>query len=268
MPKDLLETSVATYERLVDDQGFVLAFWPDSKQPSALGVVAGNVKTGRWARAELPVDAGSSDFRLRPGPIWSIWRRGRFTLVGVRVAIDGIATYVLNEDLRRVAVMYGVVQAILPHELIVYQPAQPHFAPTHYVRLVALDPATSREREIYPTRPYDRVRLDEIARARARLAALGGDPWCMKQNHHCDPELFDSSMEWRGPIAINETTKTIAFPVRYADGVMVTCGGIDRLESIACHETPIALWRRAFPRESDTRLLEHAAADPQRVRYR
>jgi hypothetical protein len=61
-----------------------------------------------------------------------------------------------------------------------------------------------------------------------------------------DPELFDSLLV--GDLVVNATEKTMAFTVRYGDPnngndplsftelVRVTCGPIDQLALIQCHE--------------------------------
>jgi hypothetical protein len=268
MPASLLDKPVADYKQLLDEQGFVIAFrMSPANDADVVDVVAGNAAAGRWKHVQLPVERESTEPRQLAGAVWSVRRAPPYTLVGLRVAIDGIATSILSADLTRVGATYGVVHGVLPNGLVLYEPAQRHFAPTHYVRLTVLELASGLEREVYPVKPYDRVRRDMIRRERARYTSLGAR-WCRESGHHCDPELFDSAIPGSERAIVNEMTKAVSLRVVYGDGdgVIVVCTGLQRLDAIVCHETATREWRRLFPKEDVTQLLRRATADPARVR--
>jgi hypothetical protein len=268
MPASMLEKRVATAQQLTDEQGFVIAFFASpAENAKAFEVIAGNAQLAQWKHASFSVEHRVGDPRFWDGQLWSISRAGPFTLVGLRVAIAGIATSILTSDLVRVGITYGLVKSVFPSGLVMFQRAQPHFAPTHYVELAVLDTTTGVERDIYPVKPFDRVRRDMIRQERERYAALGKQ-WCMEMNHHCNPERFDSDLAPPPNVVTNEQTHSAAFRVEYGQGVVVVCTGIDRLAAISCHESPFEAWRRAFPKLPDDELIRRAAANPHRVSWR
>ena len=267
MPPALLAISVRDYQRHVDADGFVIAFW-QSETASRFDVIVGNRLRGSWKHAEYATAEPVGDPRSWRGPIWSVQRTGPFVLVGLRVAIDGIATSILTPDLDRVGVTYGVVLGVLPGGVVVYQHAQPHFAPTHYARVASLDTHTGQERDIYPPKPYDAVRRAAIRRERERYAKLG-EGWCRENNQHCDAELFDSDLA-STEIVVNSRRRAFAFGVEYGSGVEViaACTGLNKLDDVVCHETALSAWEQAFPSENRASLLRRAAMNPLRIPWR
>jgi hypothetical protein len=267
MPAALLEKRVAHVQQLIYDQGFVVAF-VTSPNDRARGfeVIAGNVQASTWKHAAFPAAPENREWRFQEGQLWRISRTQPFILMELRVTTAGIATSILDRDLTRVGITGGRVTSILPGGLVMFERAQPHFAPTHPLMLAVLDTATALEREIYPAKPYDRVRRETIAQERERYAALGPD-WCREKNHHCDPERFDSTLASPPNLAINLRTNSMAFGVEYGAGVIVVCTGIQRLATISCHESPIEAWRRAFPEVRDAELTRRAAEHPTRVNW-
>lgn len=271
MPEALLSRPVIDHRTLVDRTGFVVAFWP-SETASAFEVLSGNVADGSWRSGSFETSYGDRPEQW-PGAIWNVERERTLILVGLRVAIDGIATSILTPELRRITVTYGMVLGTLPTGIVLYEHAQPHFAPTHYVRLAALDLKTRKEKDIYPPKPDDAVRRLAVDRDRKRYAALGF-AWCAENNQHCDPERFDNSLYWEGGAEFDATAQAFAFGVDYRQGadfvesVVAACAGAASLERIECHETPLESWRRLFPTEDRRSLLRRAAADPKRVSWR
>jgi hypothetical protein len=270
MPNELLSTPVLAAEPFQDAAGFVVAYWTTPRpETGPWHVIAGNARTGEWRHAQFDASDGD-DLALRPGPIWSISRSDGFVFVGLRVAIDGIATSILTPDLRRIGATYGTITAVLPNGLFLHEEPHPHFAPTHWLVMRVLDSKTGADALAYPVRPFDRVRQQEIERERRKYAALGQD-WCAAQNHHCDPELFDSDLSAEHAV-VDARSGAVSFAVQYVpDGeshitVVVTCDRTTKIATIRCHETPLAAWVRLMPGLSTQQILERAAAQPTLVR--
>jgi hypothetical protein len=109
------------------------------------------------------------------------------------------------------------------------------------------DPATGRNRKIYPPQSYAKVRDDFIARV-AEVYRERGEEWFRKHNHHMNPEWFDSSLA--SELRLNEPAKSISFAVRFGDldnasdplpfteTVRVSCAPMDRIDKIQCVERP------------------------------
>ena len=263
----LVEDDAAAYS---DEQGCIVAFWEVPEDDSPLHVIAGNVQTGTWTHQTFPAPRGISDPARGHGPL-SIERWAPMTLISARVAIDGVGTSILNSNLERVGAVYGIIHAILPNGFVLYQHAQPHFGPKHWVQLAVLDTRAGKEREIFPRAPFSRVRRNAIRASADRYKRLGGFDWCRVNNDPCDPERFDTDLSWTAKAVVNAQAHAFALLVTYSDPegrVVVTCENMQVLARIECHETPLTAWQRLFPNESEEQILQRAAATPRRVPWR
>ncbi len=281
MPESVLSTMVESDATFMnDDRGFVVAYWPapHDREDAPWHVIAGNVKTGRWQEAQMPVENTTPG--LMGGRFERIFRQRGVIIVEMRVAIDGRAQSILTPDLKRLAAVYATFLQVLPGGLVLYEHPQPHFRPTHFVTMALLDLASHNEVEVYPAKPYDRVRADEIGRLREFWKSPKGQQTCKDNGfayggYACDfPEDFDSELWSRTPAAVNETTHGIAFGILYAplaapDGagfdVIVACEDVRTVDSIKCHETTLAAWQKIFPGATREQILRRAAANPRRV---
>lgn len=117
-------------------------------------------------------------------------------------------TYILSNDLKFQDALYGWILAIFDNETIVYHNSQVHFAPTYHAEISIYNPITKKTRMIYPMKPYQNIRLEDIKKVKEAY-----DKWLKKGNDHGDPELFDNSV--KGDVAINNSTHSLAFVISY-----------------------------------------------------
>ena len=254
MPPELLATKVEDSEFINDEQGFVFAYhygpfvYPT---PDPLRVIAGNTRTGTWKQVEFVEQPLSSDARDWSGNVWEVRRLGPFIVVGQRVATDAIAESVLTGGLQRLGVTLGIIEALLPGNLVLYEHALPHGG-IHWVNLAAVDLKSRVERDIYPPKPPDRVRRE----------AIDADPDAAIRVDEADNDLLPEKA------AVDQRRGTVAFGLRYTASrvsTVVVCSGIKAIQSITCHETPLTEWQKLFPKETTQQILGHAASEPGRV---
>ena len=172
---------------------------------------------------------------------------------------------VLSRSLQLITALNGWTELLLPGGALVYQKSMVHFAPTHPAELRIFDPASMRDTSLYPTLPYDAVRLQYTERVREIYSRLGDD-WFRLNNHHMMAELFESRIGT--PVADSSGTR-IAFIAMFGEGggtraatplveVLVVCD--DVLRRSACSETELSATRLAHPDWSDERILAEALA--------
>ena len=148
-----------------------------------------------------------------------------------------------------------------------------HFAPTHWLEVYMYDPRSGVDRQIYPLKPYGEPRVT-FMKAVEQAYARTGDAWCREHNHHCDPELFDSS--WSGPWTVDEHEGAAAFLVQFGSGhigrqpewpddtvpteqVVVTCRNLSDISRVACTETRLKALQSLHPGLATEDLLKIAA---------
>jgi hypothetical protein len=180
---------------------------------------------------------------------------------------------VLTRDLQPKALLYGWPLFTVANESIVYHRAQIHFAPTHWLEVYMYDPSSGVDRKIHPLKPYGEPRL-AFMKSMKRAYARAGEAWCRENNHHCDPELFDSS--WQGSWAVNEHGRTAAFVVQFGIGhvgrkpegpddsvpteeIVVTCRNLADISHVTCAETRLKALQSSHPGLGIPDLLKVAA---------
>jgi hypothetical protein len=172
--------------------------------------------------------------------------------LGTHVNPSAGCTIVVSQDLPVQAVLTGWVLAVFGDGTIVYQRSQVHFAPTHYAEISLYDGTRARDVQIYPMKPYQRIRTEHIRRVRR---VYTDEAWCRAHNHHCDPELFDNFIV--GDVAINDATSALAFQIWFDNTVYWSDVERWRLESFRSvrtylHETGLGaapadeLFRRLY----------------------
>jgi hypothetical protein len=278
MPSTLLTRLVTDFGVFSDDELFLVAYsTSDPKEQSQanvpLHVILGDRRVGSWREKDVSL-------RDLPGPIESIGRSHGMFVIERKVATDGGSASLLSAELEQLGNVYyelGSEPLVLSNGLVIYQRGQPHFAPTHYVELVAYDTRTKSERDIYPVKPFDRVRREFVARVRDRWRQRG-DEWFNAHNHDGNPELFDTFTV--DPV-LDWNSKAVAFFVHYEDSysdevqdrlsyeldqqVVAVCEGLASLRAVRCHETPLDAWQAAYPGETEEAILKHAAAEPRKI---
>ncbi|MBI2149039.1 MAG: hypothetical protein HYU27_00340 [Acidobacteria bacterium] len=231
------------------------------------------------AIATEPTFAGSiQDIRLAEATVY----------VTTHLNPSAMMTFVLTRNLELQRELYGWPLATVANDNIVFQNSQVHFAPPHILELSAYDPARRVETKFFPPAKPDPVRADFVRRVRAAYVARGED-WFRINNHHMNPELFDSYL---AGFAVDEKAHALAFLVQYDNpindagdplssrqDVVATCTSLDSVERISCKERPLEDWAKALQlaksdvlRESSQakpvmdQLLRRAAAAPDTVR--
>jgi len=171
--------------------------------------------------------------------------RERYARIPYHINPSAETLFVFSRNLKLVAELSGWELALLPDESVIYQRSQVHFAPTHSVELSIFNPDTRQDVQIYPPKPYQPVRRTFIERV-ALDYKRRGEEWFAKNNHHMNPEMFDSSLI--GNVAVDVRSKAISFRVKYGDPenprdplpfsqvVNVTCAPIDDLKRLKCRE--------------------------------
>lgn len=177
--------------------------------------------------------------------ISNVNRTQQYVYVDTHINPSAGQVVVLSRDAKVLGVLDGWTLKILPNEGVIYHKSQPHFVPTHSVEIAIFDPRMPQEKQIYPPRPYQPVRTDFIRRVGEEYKKRG-EEWFKKNNHHMDPERFDSSIQ--GGITVDPAARSLSFHVRYGDpdnaldplpfkeDIIVTCARIDRIERLQCSE--------------------------------
>ena len=194
--------------------------------------------------------AGITDFGGYPDSLLNIapgdeQRIGRYFHVGYHINPSAEGLFILSSNRELLGELDGWELVTLPNESIVYHNSQTHFAPTHSLGISVFNPETRRDRQIYPPTPYQPVRRDFIDRA-AKAYKERGEEWFRQNNHHMNPEMFDSALI--SQITLDAASKSMSFVVRFGDPdnardplpfterVLVRCAPIDIAEQLQCTE--------------------------------
>jgi hypothetical protein len=208
---------ISSYAVFQNAQEFLIAYYVDDRSGATnepLFVDRYDAAAHVWTSAKIR----SGDPKVRDsfclGSVLSIHVSASGYYLGTHLNPSAGCTIVLSRDLTVQAVLPGWDLAIFDNGTIVYHRSEVHFAPTHYAEVAVYDPARGRDLQIYPMKPYQRIRTEHIRRV---SRVYSDEAWCRTHNHHCDPELFDNFI--RGGVAINNTTSALAFQVAFTNTV-------------------------------------------------
>lgn len=276
-----LDRGISNFGLGNDDQVFAVGFyWQDelvkNRLPANVQLLLLDKASHRWVART--VDGGNlpgtdeTPEGVGLGSIMGIDHNSRYVAVVAHNNPSAGTALVLTRALEPIAAIYGFPQFSTTTNAFIYVRSQVHFAPTHWLELYVYDPASGVDRQFYPVRPYDRPRTAFMAKMTKAYAAAGR-AWCAENNHHCDPELFDS--ELIGRAAVNRETDSAAFLVRFGnepgwgrpgpdskvppERVVVTCRHLSKPADITCSEAPLADVQKKHPGMPVERLLEIAA---------
>jgi hypothetical protein len=141
----------------------------------------------------------------------------------------------------------GFSLEILSDESVLFHHSQIHFAPTHSFEMSVFSPEARTQKRVYPPTPFQPVRGDFIRRV-AEAYKQRGETWFRENNHHMDPEMFDSDLVSR--IMVDRASNALSFSVRFGNRrnvrdpleftqeVFVSCSPVDRVEQLRCSERP------------------------------
>lgn len=235
---DVLSKRVDTY--LIDGDAtneVVIAFSEPliGTLPPKWHIVRWDLASGKWQHADI------SEATSPANAFTQIRRTQRYIYLDTHINPSAGRLVVLSHDLKLLGALDGWSLVLLPDESVVYHRNQVHFAPTHSLAISVFDPATQKDPQIYPPKPYQDVRSNFIERVEKAYKQRGED-WFRINNHHMNVELFDSAL-WSS-ITVDASAKTMAFSVRFGDpqngrdpldfiqDVVVTCS----MEELQCRE--------------------------------
>src|ERR1051326_4286409 len=99
--------------------------------------------------------------------------------------------FVFSKELKLVRQLYGSELLVVPDGSIVYEHNQIYFAPTDSAEISIFNPATGREKQIYPPKPYQPARAAFIQR-RSELSQQREEACFGEHRLQMDPARFDA----------------------------------------------------------------------------
>jgi hypothetical protein len=212
-----LDKPITSYSIFDNGREFLIAYYLDDGTgllTEPLFVHRYDAVAHEWKGIEITDRAAqTSDVRCL-GSAVSIRVSAHAIYIGTHLNPSAGCTIVLSRGLAVQAVLPGWVLALFADETIVYERSQVHFAPTHYAELFLHDEPHHHDRQLYPMKPYQRIRIDHMHKVRR---IYSNKEWCRDHNHHCDPERFDNFIV--GDVAVNDTTGALAFQVWFDNTV-------------------------------------------------
>ncbi|HYM91636.1 MAG TPA: hypothetical protein VEW91_08395 [bacterium] len=212
-----LDKPITSYAVFEDGHEFLIAYYVDD----GTGLLHAPLFVNRydkvaraWTSAEIDGRAAQFSDTWCLGSAVDVRASTHAFYLGTHLNPSAGCTIVLSRDLAVQAVLPGWVLAVFGDGTIVYQRSEVHFAPTHYAELSLYDQTHRRDVQIYPMKPYQRIRTEHINRVRQ---VYSNEAWCRAHNHHCDPELFDNFLV--GEVAISDATRALAFQVAFDNTV-------------------------------------------------
>ncbi|MCI0605316.1 hypothetical protein L0156_20220 [bacterium] len=192
---------------------------------------------------ETKLNLRESEYCFGSNAITGIQYSKNFVHLETHINPSAGCTLIFTKELQFRKALYGWPLAMFDDETVVYHNSEVHFAPTHPAAISLYNPVTKSAREIYPLKPYQRIRLGHIEKMRQLYS---DEDWCREKNHHCDPESFDDSI---GDLEINNETDSLIFQAQFSGDYWKDPEGSE-VESLAV----IYLYRHV--------------RDPDRVEYR
>ena len=209
-----LDRKITSYAAFDGPDEFVIGYYPDDGTGllgETLYVDLYRKLQSRWVTRRFGRNGEGGDHQsLFGGSIIGIAKAGDHFLLNTHVNPSASLTLVVDKDLSYRDTIFGWAVAIFPDGLVAYQHSEVHFAPTHYVEMSVYDPRTKKHWQIYPKKPYQPVRQQQVEKVRAAYQKRG-DAWFREHNHHGDPELFDNYLQ--GEVAANGATHSLAFVI-------------------------------------------------------
>lgn len=121
-------------------------------------------------------------------------------------------TLIFTENLRYRDFLYGFFLGALDEKTIVFQHSGVHFFATHYVEVSAYDLGQKKATLIYPPVSSAPARKEHVETVRAAYNEMKKAGDCMRMNHHCNPELFNSHLI---SSALNPATDSLILQVAF-----------------------------------------------------
>lgn len=249
------------------DQFAVAYYWlgETDQLPDTFRISVLDKASGAWTHAELPstTDAYGAPFGI--GSLLQIHHTGQRIYLDTHANPSAGTLLVLNRQLQPVAALNGWLELVFPNDTVVYQHSMVHFSSTHPAELWVYEPEPKRNIRLYPNKPYQPVRRAYMKKVKKIYEDLGED-WFRVNNHHMDPELFDTSIS--PEVVGNDAGTSVAFLAQFGDlgsspastpvqEVLVVCRNIASTRA-RCTEKELDPVRRSHPGWTDLQILNDA----------
>ena len=211
-----LDRKITSYATFDAPEEFVIGYYPDDGSGllgETLYVDLYRKLQSQWVTRRFGRNAeGGDNQSLFSGSVIGIAKSGDYILLNTHLNPSASLTLVVDKDLNYRDTIFGWAVAIFPDGLVAYQHSEVHFAPTHYVEMSVYDPRSKKRWQIYPRKPYQPVRQQHVEKVRAAYQKRG-EEWFKKNNHHMNPELFDTFLQ--GEVAADGATHSLAFVIAF-----------------------------------------------------
>ncbi|MCC6607680.1 MAG: hypothetical protein IT327_31020 [Anaerolineae bacterium] len=219
LPDDVLNQKV--FEYLNTEHAFLVSYFGRStstQSPYSIRFLKFDKVEGVWSSTEIiePTPNEDCSFTIcyfSPGAVTYLVESKGFYLVGTHLNPSAGFTFVLTSDLELHDVLFGYVRQQFADGTVVLRESIMHFAPTHYTLLDIYKPSTRELYRIFPHEPYQALWLTHEQKV-AQIYDDLGSAWCVENNHHCNPELFNNYVA--GDVVINNDTDSIAFIITFS----------------------------------------------------
>ena len=213
LPAAQLGLSATSYACINHAQFFLIAYFPydgAKYRGETINLALQKRSDGTWLTRELRQD--DPKVGVFGNSINALKMVSGFFYIDTHYNPSASFTLVVDSALEFRGVIFGWPVAWFEDSLVVFHNSQVHFAPTHHVEMSVYDPRNKKQWQIYPMKPYQPVRQQQVEKVRAEYQRRG-DAWFREHNHHGDPELFDNYLH--GEVAANDATHSIAFVIAF-----------------------------------------------------
>ena len=225
-----LDGIVGSYAVHRSSRQFAIAFaLRDGPSADTLKVSVVDLRTGRWRHAAFPRQR-RRDPAWDLGSVMTVRQTADAIVIGTHTNPSAGTALVLSRDLVPVTALPGVVLAPVGADGLLYLRSAPHFAPTHSLELWTWSRTAGRTL-LYPRQPWGVVRSTYIDSVRAIYRAVGAQ-WFRTNNHHADPERFDSRLI--DDVAVSPDGSSAEFVVRYGGGAGTPAATPERDVEVFC----------------------------------
>lgn len=209
------EQSITSYAALDNDKVFVIGYYLDDgsgslKEP--LFVSRFDKGAREWKSSGIltrDLQGGGIQCFGSVTSVRGVQSSSSFLYLDTHINPSAGCVIVLSGDLAVRKVLYGWSLALFRDGRLVYHNSQIHFAPFEAAEISIYNPVRGIDLKIYPRKPYQRVRKEQIRQVRQVL----NQDWCRRNNHPCDPELFDNRLG--SPVEVEDSSSALAFVITY-----------------------------------------------------
>jgi hypothetical protein len=209
-----LHRDIAGYAVLDSGDWFVAAYYLEGASPgleAPLFVDRYDRKAGQWRSAAFSREQLRDSEGDCLGSVLRLEVSADSFLLSTHLNPSAQCLFVLSTGLDVRTTLYGWPLATFRDGSVVFHRSQIHFSPVHSAEIGFYNRQTGRSYTLYPSKPFQAVRLAEIAKLREFFEA--NEDWCNRNNHPCDPERPGSWLG--GDVVTTEQSDAIAFIINY-----------------------------------------------------